>query len=460
MQLILDPDLCDATEVADPGARRRVLGAKRKLRIVFQPGVVVAASLRGCNANILVGDELVDVEVAVGALEQLQRLDRGCDRLAIFGLPGDIAGLKTERTVKEVVDLGLDAGDLCNQLAVFLRLLRDQAIRLDRRAGCLDSNHRAELVDFSADQLAFLPGTGRVMSGLAAGTFFGLRWRGRRPRRPQSHFRRHSKRILADGALPRRDELSRHHPGLASVAGFLTDRFPGLLRATRATIDPAPSRASSRSTQCRDSLPDGLQRFDAVRPFDRRHADSMDRYARLFLRRHRRQSCRAGDDFHDPYPKSAARCGKKKPDARHARRIVACLEHANLSLAFCDSRHRHVLHQALHAIHAGICSRYSPRRRAGVGFTANGSRCWRHLGWAHPGVRAPFSKTRSFAVRPRRPALAPRSASLPRLAISPPRWFSCSSPARFKQLSCPSPQPCCNCIPTKPTADGSCRCSV
>src|SRR6186713_3488209 len=125
MGLVLDPDLRDAAEVADLGAGRRVLGFQRKLRIVLQLGSIVPPRLRGRYADELVSDELIDVEIAVRALEQLQRLDRGGDGLAVFRLPGHIAGLKTERTVEEIVDLGLDAGDLRNQLAVFLGLLRD-----------------------------------------------------------------------------------------------------------------------------------------------------------------------------------------------------------------------------------------------------------------------------------------------------------------------------------------------
>ena len=72
--------------------------------------------------------------VAIVALQQLQGLDRGLQRLPVLRLPGEVARLQAERAVEQVVDLGLDAGHLLDQLAVLLGLGGEQPVGLDRGA--------------------------------------------------------------------------------------------------------------------------------------------------------------------------------------------------------------------------------------------------------------------------------------------------------------------------------------
>ena len=57
------------------------------------------------------------------SLKKLQRLDRCRDSLAVFGLPSEVARLQTQWSVEQIIDFGIDAGDLRDQLAIFLRLL-------------------------------------------------------------------------------------------------------------------------------------------------------------------------------------------------------------------------------------------------------------------------------------------------------------------------------------------------
>ena len=114
--LALHPDLRYPFELLDrPGAG------------VVQPGLTVGL------ADVAVVDETLDVQPTVGLLQQLQGVDGGRQRLAVFGFPGLVAGLQAERTVEQVIDLGLDAGDLLDQLAVFLRFGGQQSIGFDAR---------------------------------------------------------------------------------------------------------------------------------------------------------------------------------------------------------------------------------------------------------------------------------------------------------------------------------------
>ncbi|SST13435.1 Uncharacterised protein [Acinetobacter baumannii] len=131
--LALHPDLRYPFELLDRPAAARVAGAQRRRCVVCQRRLVVQPGLTVGLADVAVVDETLDVQPTVGLLQQLQGVDGGRQRLAVFGFPGLVAGLQAERTVEQVIDLGLDAGDLLDQLAVFLRFGGQQSIGFDAR---------------------------------------------------------------------------------------------------------------------------------------------------------------------------------------------------------------------------------------------------------------------------------------------------------------------------------------
>ena len=150
--LVLDPDLRYPAEIRDVGAGRRILGLQGKLGVVFQFGVIVATDLRQGGADELVGHELIDIEVAIGALQMPQRLDRRRNRLTVFRLPGHAAGLQAERPVKQISHFRIDACHLGDQLAVFLGFLRDQTVGFKCGAQIGDDNLGIFVGIFGVDQ--------------------------------------------------------------------------------------------------------------------------------------------------------------------------------------------------------------------------------------------------------------------------------------------------------------------
>ena len=153
-RLVLDPDPRQAAEVGDRLSADGILGDQRHRRVVLQRGIVVIAAPFEGFADVLVGDESIDVEVAAGALQALQRVECRLRGLAELGLPGQVARLQAERAVEQVIDLSLDAGDLLDQFAVFFRLRRQQSIRLDRRAQIGDDDLGMLLRVVGVDQAA------------------------------------------------------------------------------------------------------------------------------------------------------------------------------------------------------------------------------------------------------------------------------------------------------------------
>ena len=184
----------------------------------------------------------------------------------------------------------------------------------------IGADHRADLADLSTDPFAILSRPRGTLPGFTAGAVFRLRRRRGRSHGPKNHFCPDPNFFRRDGAVSRRDASSRAHSGMASPAGLRPHRLSGFVRATGAPVDPTSSRATRRSAQRRHALSNGFQWLDAVRTFDRRFADSSDRYQGLFLPRHHRQSARVSHDISHPHTRHGTVGGQNQYYARHDRR--------------------------------------------------------------------------------------------------------------------------------------------
>jgi hypothetical protein len=70
---------------------RGVVGAQSEGRIICEPSVIIETGRLKRRTDIFVGDERIEIEVSVSALQQFQSFD-GCRYvLAIFRLPGEVA---------------------------------------------------------------------------------------------------------------------------------------------------------------------------------------------------------------------------------------------------------------------------------------------------------------------------------------------------------------------------------
>ena len=136
------PDLGHVAEVGDGFASGRIDRFERGLRVVGQlRGVVQVRGLEG-SADVLVVDEGIQIEPAISLFQQLEGVDGGADGLAVFRFPAQVAGLHAQRAVEQVIDLGIDPGDLGDQFAVFLRLGGEQLIGLEAGAQVGDDDLR------------------------------------------------------------------------------------------------------------------------------------------------------------------------------------------------------------------------------------------------------------------------------------------------------------------------------
>ncbi|MNZ73052.1 hypothetical protein D3C78_914530 [compost metagenome] len=129
-------------EVGDGLAAGGIDGLERRLPVTGQLRAVVQVRGLEGGADVLVVNEGVEIQTAIGLLQQLEGIDGGAHGLTVFRLPAQVAGLHTEWAMEQIIDLGIDPGDLGDQLAVFLRFSRQQLVGFDARPQVSDDDFR------------------------------------------------------------------------------------------------------------------------------------------------------------------------------------------------------------------------------------------------------------------------------------------------------------------------------